>query len=212
MADLLVRGVDDELVRALKERAERTAAARRPSTGQSWLPRLLAPASAALLRFLHRCRMPAMTQTLRGRKSTRKRPVYLIDTNVVSEVRKKEKANPGVAGFFEDVAASGVPVYLSSISVGEFRRGIELIRRRGEAEHAKALEAWLTTVLEQFGENILPFDAEAAQVWGRLRVPDPAHGIDKQIAAIALVNDLTVVTRNTADFTGTGVRLKNPFT
>ncbi len=138
--------------------------------------------------------------------------MYLIDTNVVSEARKKDKANPGVVGFFKDLAASGEPVYLSAISVGEFRRGIELIRRRGEADQAKRLEAWLTRVLEQFGENILPFDADAAQVWGRLRVPDPTHGIDKQIAAIALVNDLTVVTRNTADFTGKGVRLENPFT
>ena len=60
-------------------------------------------------------------------------------------------------------------------------------------------------------ENILTFEAEAAQVWGRLRVPNPGHELGKQIAAIALVNDLTVVTRNTADFEGTGVKLINPF-
>jgi predicted nucleic acid-binding protein len=138
--------------------------------------------------------------------------VYLIDTNVVSEARKKAKANPGVIGFFKDLAASGTPAYLSAISVGEFRRGIELIRRRGDAAQAKLLEAWLTEVLEQYGENILAFDADAAQVWGRLRVPDPAHDLDKQIAAIALVNGLTVVTRNSGDFAGTGVRLINPFT
>ena len=138
--------------------------------------------------------------------------MYLIDTNVVSEARKKAKANPGVIGFFKDLAASGTPAYLSAISVGEFRRGIELIRRRGDAAQAKLLEAWLTEVLEQYGENILAFDADAAQVWGRLRVPDPAHELDKQIAAIALVNGLTVVTRNSGDFAGTGVRLINPFT
>lgn len=73
------------------------------------------------------------------------------------------------------------------------------------------LETWLLLLLEQYRENVLDFDAEAAQVWGRLRVPDPAHALDKQIAAIALVNDLVVVTRNTADFEGTGVRLVNPF-
>jgi predicted nucleic acid-binding protein len=137
--------------------------------------------------------------------------MYLIDTNVVSEARKRANANPGVVDFFNHVVGSDEPVYLSAVSVGELRRGVELIRHRGDVDQAKLLETWLMVVLEQFGENILAFDADAAQVWGRLRVPDPEHELDKQIAAIALVNDLTVVTRNTADFEGTGVRLKNPF-
>jgi toxin FitB len=153
-----------------------------------------------------------MIRTLRARKTAGKRPVYLIDTNVASEARKREKANPGVVSFFKDLVASGEPVYLSAISVGEFRRGIELIARRGDADQAKLLESWLTALLNQFAGNILTFDADAAQVWGCLRVPDPAHGTGKQIAAIALVNDLTLVTRNAADFADTGVRLKNPFT
>ena len=137
--------------------------------------------------------------------------MYLIDTNVVSEARKKAKANPGVTDFFKGVVAAKTPVYLSAVSVGELRRGVELIRHRGDVDQAKRLEAWLAMVLEQFGDNILAFDADAAQVWGRLRVPHPEHELDKQIAAIALVYDLTVVTRNTADFAGTGVRLMNPF-
>jgi predicted nucleic acid-binding protein len=137
--------------------------------------------------------------------------VYLIDTNVVSETRKKERANPGVVGFFDHVVASGEPVYLSVISVGELRRGVERIRHRGQTEQAKLLEAWLATVLDQYREDILAFETDAAQVWGRLRVLSPGHELDKQIAAIALVNDLTVVTRNTSDFDGTGVKLVNPF-
>jgi predicted nucleic acid-binding protein len=137
--------------------------------------------------------------------------MYLIDTNVISEARKRAKANPGVVDFFKQVVAGDEPVYLSAISVGELRRGVELIRHRGDIEQAKLLEAWLTIVLEQFGENILAFDADTAQVWGRLRVPNPEHELDKQVAATALVNDLTVVTRNAADFEGTGVKLKNPF-
>jgi predicted nucleic acid-binding protein len=137
--------------------------------------------------------------------------VYLIDRNVVSEARKKNKANPGVAAFFSRVADQGEALYLSVVSVGELRRGVELIRYRGDVQQAKMLEAWLTDVLGQYRKNILAFDTDAAQVWGRLRVPHAEHEVDKQIAAIALVNSLTVVTRNTANFAGTGVSLLNPF-
>lgn len=137
--------------------------------------------------------------------------MYLIDTNVISEARKRDKANRGVIAFFETVAASSAPVFLSAISVGELRRGVELIRRRGDAEQARRLEVWLTTVVESFGQRILAFDADAAQVWGHLRVPDPGHAVDKQIAAIALINDLTLVTRNVADFESSGAKLTNPF-
>ena len=137
--------------------------------------------------------------------------MYLIDTNVISEARKKANANPGVTAFFQQAVASDEPVYLSAISVGELRRGVELIRHRGDTVQAQALEAWLNGILEQFKENILSFDADAALVWGRLRVPRAEHELDKQIAAIALVNDLTVVTRNSADFLGTGVKLRSPF-
>ena len=137
--------------------------------------------------------------------------MYLIDTNVISEARKRSKANPGVVAFFETVAASDAPMFLSAISLGELRRGVELIRRRGDADQAHRLEAWLATVVESSGEHILAFEADATQVWGYLRVPDPDHALDKQIAAIALVNDLTLVTRNVADFEASGVKLANPF-
>ena len=137
--------------------------------------------------------------------------MYLIDTNVISEARKQGRANPGVIAFLEQVAARDEAVYLSVVSVGELRRGVELIRNRGDVPQAQLLEAWLTDILDQYGDNILASDSETAQVWGRLRVPHAEHELDKQIAATALVNDLTVVTRNTADFGGTGVKLKNPF-
>jgi toxin FitB len=138
-------------------------------------------------------------------------PVYLIDTNVISEVRKKDKANKGVIAFFDQATRHGEAVYLSSITVGELRRGVELIRSRGDTPQAELLEAWLENVLRDYKDSILALDAEAAQVWGRLRVPHPEHELDKQIAAIALVNDLTVVTRNTPHFESTGARLVNPF-
>jgi predicted nucleic acid-binding protein len=137
--------------------------------------------------------------------------VFLIDTNVISEARKGPRANPGVIAFFRQATDRGDALFLSVITVGELRRGVELIRHRGHAQQALTLESWLTGVLDQYRQHILHFDVDAAQVWGRLRVPHAEHEIDKQIAAIALVNDLTVLTRNTADFAGTGVGLLNPF-
>jgi predicted nucleic acid-binding protein len=137
--------------------------------------------------------------------------VYLIDTNVISEARKKSRANAGVIEFFNRVARAGDPVYLSVIAIGELRRGVELIRLRGDTEQAGLLEDWLSGVLDQHADKVLAFDADAAQVWGRLRVPNPEHALDKQIAATALVHDLTVVTRNGADFAGAGVKVMNPF-
>lgn len=137
--------------------------------------------------------------------------MYLIDTNVISEVRKRERANQGVLRFFREAAARDEALYLSAITVGELRRGVELIRHRGDEPQARLLERWLEDVLRDFGRQILPFDTDAAQVWGRLRVPHPEHELDKQIAAIALVNDLTVVTRNVQHFAAGGVSVLDPF-
>lgn len=137
--------------------------------------------------------------------------MYLIDTNVVSEARKRGRANSGVIRFFQDAAAKAIPLYLSAISVGELHRGVDLVRHRGDIAQAGLLEAWLGGILVDFTSNILSFDADAAQIWGHLRAPAPAQELDKQIAAIALIYDLTLVTRNVANFAGTGVRLQNPF-
>jgi predicted nucleic acid-binding protein len=137
--------------------------------------------------------------------------VYLIDTNVISELRKKSRANRGVISFFQQLKDSKQEIYLSVISIGELRRGVELIRHRGDIEQAKLLENWLERLLSDYSEKILELDTVSAQLWGRLRAPNPENSIDKQIAAIALVHDLIVVTRNITDFDSTGVATFNPF-
>ena len=137
--------------------------------------------------------------------------MYLLDTNVISEQRKKSRANPGVNRFFQQATDQGVRGYISVITVGELRRGVELIRHRGDKTQAKSLELWLQTLLDDYTSNLLDFTAEESQVRGRLRVPNYKNALDKQIAATALTHGLTLVTRNVEDFTGCGVKLLNPF-
>ncbi|MBN8759456.1 MAG: recombinase [Thiobacillus sp. SCN 64-35] len=135
--------------------------------------------------------------------------MYLVDTNVISEARKGSQANPGVQRFWKSVDPAGL--YLSVQTVGEIRRGLENIRQRGDLPQARKLEQWLNRIVQDYADRILDFDLDCTQVWGKLMSPHPQHAIDKQIAAIALIHGLTVVTRNVDDFRGTGVGLFNPF-
>lgn len=135
--------------------------------------------------------------------------MYLVDTNVISEARKGRNANPGVQAFWR--GADPADLYIAVQTIGEIRRGLENLRQRGDGAQAKRLAAWLDIVVTDYADRILDFDLDCAQVWGRLMSPHPQHPIDKQIAAIALIHDLTVVTRNVDDFSGLGVRLDNPF-
>jgi len=137
--------------------------------------------------------------------------MYLIDTNIISEIRKRERANKGVRAFFRQAAKEGSNMYLSVITVGELRRGVELIRHRGDTAQTTLLETWLGIVLNEFARNILPVDDHVGQLWGKLRAPRAEHPLDKLIAATALIHDLTVVTRNINDFSHLGLRLLNPF-
>ena len=133
----------------------------------------------------------------------------MIDTNVISESRKGKKANRGIQEFWHSVDPD--TIYLSVQTIGEIRRGIENIKNRGDSSQSQVLEQWLNLVVSNYGDRILAFDEDCAQIWGRLMSPHNQNPIDKQIAAIGLIHGLTVVTRNTNDFIGTGVRLINPF-
>ena len=146
-----------------------------------------------------------------ARTIKRRRLMFLIDTNVISEARKGRRADAGVQAFWATAARGNTPLFLAAITIGELRRGVELFRHRGDQPQAKLLEQWLAEVLQSYGDRVLDLDGDAAQIWGRLRVPNPYNAIDKQIAAIALLHDLTVVTRNSDDLAGCGVRLLNPF-
>ncbi len=135
--------------------------------------------------------------------------MYLLDTNVVSEMRKGIYADPGVKAFA--AAVDGTQLFLSVLTVGEIRRGIHLIEARGDSAGGQRLQAGLDVVCADFAPRILTFDLDCAAVWARLMMPDKSHPIDKQIAATALLYDLTLVTRNVKDFGGLGVRIENPF-
>ena len=137
--------------------------------------------------------------------------MYLLDTNIISELRKKERANAGLRRFVRQLADQEAQTYISVVTVGELRRGVDLIRHRGDLAQAGALETWLQNLLDDYADNILDFGKEEAQIWGRLRVPHPENALDKQIAATALSYGFTLVTRNVQDFVQTGVILLNPF-
>lgn len=137
--------------------------------------------------------------------------MYLVDTNVISEVRKRSKANKGVSDFFKQVTKDEARIFISVVTVGELRRGVELISHRGDTRQANQLEKWLGMLLAEYQDYIIDINQDIAQLWGRLRAPHPENALDKQIAATALIYDLTVVTRNHKDFTKTGVRTLNPF-
>ncbi|MQA84465.1 MAG: PIN domain-containing protein [Streptosporangiales bacterium] len=132
---------------------------------------------------------------------------YLLDTNVVAEVRKRT-ADPNVRAWFASVPGSAL--YLSVLVLGEIRRGVERLRRRDPAQ-SEVLERWLGTLVRDFRDRIVPITPDVADEWGRMNVPDRLPAVDGLQAATAKVRGWTLVTRNTADVARTGVRLLDPW-
>lgn len=134
---------------------------------------------------------------------------YLLDTNVISEIRKGEAAHAAVRAWLAGTAAEDL--YVSVLTLGEIRRGIERIRLRGDHVQAHSLDGWLIRLESAYAARILPVDARIADLWGRLQVPDPLPVVDALLAATAIVHGLTLVTRNVSDIRRTPARIWDPF-
>jgi len=134
---------------------------------------------------------------------------FLLDTNVISELRKKERCAPKVNAWARTVPTN--QDFLSVLVIGELRRGTALKRRR-DPVFADALEKWIAQLTQVYGERILPVTLEVAETWGKLSAVRPIPPEDGLIAATALVHGLTLVTRNVKDVKGLGVSLLNPWT
>ena len=132
---------------------------------------------------------------------------FLLDTNVVAEVRKK-RMNSGVKSWFEAVPAE--QLYLSVLVLGEIHQGVVGLRRR-DARQAAVYDTWLSRLRQEYADRLLPVTEDVATAWGRLNARDPLPVVDGLLAATALVHDLNLVTRNVSDFGRTGVALLNPF-
>jgi predicted nucleic acid-binding protein len=133
---------------------------------------------------------------------------YLIDTNIISEIRKGERCDSHVAAWFALI--DDHDIYLSVLVLGEIRKGVERARRT-DAAQARAFEKWLSTIKESYGERILPIDQMVADEWGRMSAIRPVPTVDTLLAATAKVHRMTLATRNVADVTGLGADVMNPF-
>lgn len=133
---------------------------------------------------------------------------YLLDTNVLSETRKRQPDT----GVTEWVAATEPGrLHVSVLTLGEIEQGIARIRARGDHQQAAGLERWLREMEVGFADRILPVTLPVASAWGRQQHVQPLPVVDALIAATARVNGLTVVTRNVKDFQRSGIQVLNPF-
>lgn len=132
---------------------------------------------------------------------------FLLDTNVVSELRKR-RTDRKVRTWFAGV--TGRDLFLSVLVLGEIRQGIERLRQRDPVA-ADVLDEWLSELQRDYSDRVLPVTAAIADRWGELNVPDPLPTVGALLAATALVHGMVLVTRNVSDVRSTGVAVLNPF-
>ena len=133
---------------------------------------------------------------------------YLLDTNVLSEFRKGRKCDPNVRKWSQLIQRE--QHYISVLSIGEIRKGIEILRRRSP-QQCPAFEDWLCKLLNMHANSILPITERITERWGNLMAEHTLPVIDGFLAATALEYSLTIATRTVDDFAGTGVKIVNPF-
>lgn len=133
---------------------------------------------------------------------------FLLDTNVISEIRKRDRAHPNVVRWVARAAVEEIGT--SVLVLAEIRRGIEL-KRRVDPQQAKALDRWFSQMRTRLGDRVLPVDEPVAEAWALRGIPDPLPLIDGLLAATAKTHGLILVTRNVADIAPTGVSLLDPF-
>lgn len=133
---------------------------------------------------------------------------FLLDTNVISEIRKRERAHPNVAQWVSQTPVKDIGT--SVVVLAEIRRGIEL-KRRNDPEQAEVFDRWFAQMRTRLGDRVLTIDEPIAEAWALLSVPDPLPLIDGLLAATAKVHGLTLVTRNIADVARTDVSILDPF-
>jgi predicted nucleic acid-binding protein len=133
---------------------------------------------------------------------------FLLDTNIISEIRKADRADPRVSEWYASVADD--ELFLSVLVLGEIRQGIERAKSR-DPRKAAALERWLNQVQEAFGPRILAVTLSIAEEWGKMNSVRSLPTVDSLLAATAKVHGLTLVTRNVADIAGSGAECMNPF-
>ena len=133
---------------------------------------------------------------------------YLVDTNILSELRKGKRCDPRVGAWFASVDDN--ELFLSVLVIGEMQRSADRIRRR-DPKAAVALDRWLGNITATYADRILPVSLAIARLWGSFGVPDPISTVDGLLAATAIHHELVLATRNVKDVARTGVEYVNPF-